>query len=380
MNLNDHLYNFRRGIGDMGYGEALGVGYLNAAVRDLSKNVKVLKQFSGKRSWSSINHIANYAMPSLHTHLRMVVRYDNDPVIEWPKINQELLQSGDRFSEGDPVRYAVYNGNLELYPIPEADADTVNLNGAVTKTATTFTVDSVSGLESAGRGIVDNEVFSWGYIDSTNLQLKGITRGLEGTIAAAHSDGSTITERNIEWFGGLLPKRFFARPSRSAQLAVSANASGVDDGEHYVYITFYSQKWHSESLRTEVDSITATSQQIDISDIPSSDEADISHVRIYMTAAGGTTAYYVDEVAIGTTSYSITVDDSTLIGNDVYSHFESDLPFNYRDIIDDLALAQWFFDNEQYRRWEARKANAERKILDWLFAMEIEMGGEIINE
>jgi len=290
MNLNDHLYNFRRGIGDIGYGEALGVGYLNAAIRDISKNVKILKQFSGKRSWSSINHIARYSMPALHSYLRMAVRHDNEPVEGWLKVDQELLQSGDRFSEGDPVRYAVFGGNLELYPVPDADADTVNLNGSVSKTATTFTVDSVSGLESAGRGIVDNEVFSWQYVDSTNLQLGGITRGLEGTIAAAHSDLAVITERNIEWFGGLLPKRFFARPSRSSQLAVSVNASAVDDGEHFIYITFYSEKWNSESLRTEVDSITAASQQIDISQIPGSDEADVSHVRIYMTLAGGTTA------------------------------------------------------------------------------------------
>jgi len=87
----------------------------------------------------------------------------------------------------------------------------------------------------------------------------------------------------------------------------------------------------------------------------------------------------VDEVAIGTTSYSITVDDTTLAGNDVYAHFESDVPYNYRDIIDDLALAQWFFDNEQYRRWEMRKTSAERKIVDWLYGLEGEMAGAVIS-
>jgi hypothetical protein len=305
----------------------------------------------------------------------MVVRYDNEPLRSWDKVQQELLSGSDRWSEQEPERFAVFNGYLELYPIPSEDADTIKLESEAGKAATEFMVNSVSGFKDQGRGKIENEVFSWTNIDSTNLKLQGIERGLEGTMAATHGSGATITERNIEWFGGLYPKKYFARPGRSATLAGSVNVSAVTDGVHIVYLTFYSTKWQSESLSLEIGSLNASGQQIDISNIPSSDDNDIDYVRIYMTSADGTTIYFVDEVANGTATYSITTADLVLLANAVYTKTESDVPWNYRDVESDLAIAQWFIDNEQFERWRQRKNSAYEKMGQWLFSLETEMGG-----
>jgi len=379
MDLDDQLYDFRRGIGDMGYPESLVIGYLNAAKRDLSKHVQIIKQFADTRSWSSVAHQAVYGMPARYAQRTGVARFDNEPLVFRLKELIEQLGDSHRHSEATtPTYFTLFRGNLELWEVPGSAADSTTLKFGIDKNETTLVLTSVDGLKSKGRALIDNEVISWEYIDTSdadNLRLTGVIRGLEGTVAAAHSNGATFTERNIEWYGALLPKRYFSRPPRSATLTASANASACTDGEHVVHITYFSQKWGSESLATEVDAVTTASQQIDIADIPVSDDGDVSHVRIWMTKAGGTDLYYVDEVTNGTTSYSITDNDATIGANSVYAKETSDVPFQYRDVEQELAISKWFWDNEQFFRAEKRLAKAMAIIQEWVESITIEFDG-----
>lgn len=59
-----------------------------------------------------------------------------------------------------------------------------NLDGALTSTATTITVDSTTNFTSSGVITVENEKIT--YTGTTPTTLTGCTRGQLGTVAAAH--------------------------------------------------------------------------------------------------------------------------------------------------------------------------------------------------
>lgn len=47
-------------------------------------------------------------------------------------------------------------------------------------------------LPKSGRGLIDSEVFSWDGIDAKTFTLNNVKRAINGTTAAAHSDGATM--------------------------------------------------------------------------------------------------------------------------------------------------------------------------------------------
>ena len=101
----------------------------------------------------------------------------------------------DTARTGEPTHCRIWNNQIELYPTPASAASTTALNGAITATDTSITVDSTSGFSPSGRIIIDSEVISYTNLSST--VFRGCTRGLEESTAAAHSDDVTVTERDI---------------------------------------------------------------------------------------------------------------------------------------------------------------------------------------
>jgi hypothetical protein len=65
------------------------------------------------------------------------------------------------------------------------------LNGSLTETATTITVDSTSGFNDRGRIRIDNEEIL--YTGKTGTTFTGCTRGARGTEAASHSDNTVAS-------------------------------------------------------------------------------------------------------------------------------------------------------------------------------------------
>jgi hypothetical protein len=64
------------------------------------------------------------------------------------------------------------------------------LNGAVSDTDTTITLNSAEGLASAGYINLDSETIYYGYIDGNTLG--GVFRGQNNTTAAAHISGTAV--------------------------------------------------------------------------------------------------------------------------------------------------------------------------------------------
>jgi len=84
---------------------------------------------------------------------------------------------------------------LLFAPAPDTAAHTTLLDGALTAGATSATVDDTSNFPDQGRIIVDSEVIA--YTAKTSTTFTGLSRGVEGTTAASHSDDATVTERDL---------------------------------------------------------------------------------------------------------------------------------------------------------------------------------------
>lgn len=66
----------------------------------------------------------------------------------------------------------------------------LTLDGAITSTDTTITLDSVVGLAAAGFIKLENEIINYTYISGNTLG--GVFRGQANTTAASHADGTAV--------------------------------------------------------------------------------------------------------------------------------------------------------------------------------------------
>lgn len=146
-------------------------------------------------SFSSVANTADYSLSAriapgkVHT-----LKFDSQPLTKFSQKRWEMAHF-DSNSTGDPTSCLIFGNRLKVYPLPTAAADTDQLNGAITATATSITLDSTSGFRAPGRALIESEVISYDSVSSTVLQ--GCRRGLEGTTAASHADDTAITERDF---------------------------------------------------------------------------------------------------------------------------------------------------------------------------------------
>ncbi len=77
----------------------------------------------------------------------------------------------------------------------QSNATTATLNGGISATDTTITVNNISQLSNAGFVQIGNETI--GYPNVSGNQLINCYRGQNGTTAAAHLTGAAITNQNL---------------------------------------------------------------------------------------------------------------------------------------------------------------------------------------
>ncbi len=90
----------------------------------------------------------------------------------------------------------VVAGLAAIYAYDNTSSTTL-LNGALTDSATTVTVDSTTGFETAGTITIGAENIT--YTGKTSTTFTSCTRGADSTSAAAHDDDSTVT-RSTKWY------------------------------------------------------------------------------------------------------------------------------------------------------------------------------------
>lgn len=108
----------------------------------------------------------------------------------------------DMLSYSFAVRDIQVFGNQRLF-VPY----TTKLSGDINELVLTIPVDSTDGFETSGYAAMESEVFH--YTSKTGTQFNADTRGVKGTIAAAHKSGKKVQEFIVLGDGGVNPLTAF---------------------------------------------------------------------------------------------------------------------------------------------------------------------------
>tara|TARA_A100001201_G_scaffold50242_1_gene50039 strand:+ start:65 stop:1003 length:939 start_codon:yes stop_codon:yes gene_type:complete len=103
-----------------------------------------------------------------------------------------LVKDSDLGSSGGRLYIINYNDYINSYITQEDEITTTNLDGSLTDSATTVTVNSTTGFDSTGTIFIGNEQIT--YTGTSSTTFTGATRGANDTTAAAHSDDTQVAQ------------------------------------------------------------------------------------------------------------------------------------------------------------------------------------------
>ena len=103
-----------------------------------------------------------------------------------------IAKDTDLGTSGSSLTTLNYNEYVDKYISQEDDVTTTNLDGSLTDSATTITVNSTTGFSSSGTLHIANEQVT--YTGTTSTTFTGVTRGANSTTAAAHADDVQVAE------------------------------------------------------------------------------------------------------------------------------------------------------------------------------------------
>lgn len=173
---------------------------IDEAINDKQRDIAHQRLWSFYEGEKSLSRVANqfaYDYPAKVQKIHSV-RVDTQPIIYW---NKRMWDEGhwNNDSETDiPTHYTIWNKQLLFYPRISTAAASTTLGAAiVSETATSITVVATSAFKRGDyfRFLIDGEVIY--ATDSTSTTFTGCLRGQEGTTAATHLNGATVTERDI---------------------------------------------------------------------------------------------------------------------------------------------------------------------------------------
>src|SRR3990167_11289609 len=172
--------------------------------------------FENTRSFSLVADQFAYDLPVTVQKIH-AVKVDTQPLVFITQGEWNLRHWDTNETSGDATHYGIWNGQLRLYPRPSAADSTTTLGAAISSTtATSITVASSSGFNRGDyyRFIIDSEVIY--ATASTSTTFTGCLRGREGTTAATHSNGATVTERSIVYDVHVEPDKLVDSQQRTA--------------------------------------------------------------------------------------------------------------------------------------------------------------------
>ena len=94
------------------------------------------------------------------------------------------IEEAGTYNDVTPLRLTTSAGDVTFSGVANT------LNGAITDTATELTLTSSSGFPSSGVIQIDSETIRYEAVDGNNLTQ--LTRGIESTTAASHSDSANV--------------------------------------------------------------------------------------------------------------------------------------------------------------------------------------------
>lgn len=155
-------------------------------------------------STSSVENQFEYEKPELiktfHT-----IRFKTEPLAHISEAQWEMFHYKTDNSSDRATHVAQWNNKIRVYPRPSGSATASTLDGNITASDTSIDVVDATSFDRGDyyRFIINDEViYATGL--STNT-FTGCLRGQEGTTAASHTSGDTVTERDIVYTGQKIP-------------------------------------------------------------------------------------------------------------------------------------------------------------------------------
>jgi len=165
---------------------------INMAQKEIAHD-RLWSFYEKTKSFSTVADQYEYSLAS-DCYVLFDAMFDTQPLAPITLTRWNHLR-WDTNTTGDPTHICIWRNKARTYPYPEDSADTDTLDGGITATDTTITVDSTSGFDEQGRIIIDSEVIS--YTGLTSTTFTGCTRAEEETTAAIHTTGTTVTKRDV---------------------------------------------------------------------------------------------------------------------------------------------------------------------------------------
>jgi len=140
-----------------------------------------------------------------------------------------IVKDSDLGNSGYKLGLLDYNDYINRVIDQEDEITTNNLNGSLNDSATTVTVDSTTGFDSAGTLYIGNEQVT--YTGTSSTTFTGCTRGASSTTAAAHSDDVVVAQFDK----GGTPEYVVRTPDNNYLLYPFPNKSYAIKFDYYTY-------------------------------------------------------------------------------------------------------------------------------------------------
>ena len=160
-----------------------------------------------------------------------------------------LIKDDDLATSGGKLGILQYNDYINNYITQEDEIVTTTLDGSLTDSATTVTVASTTGFDSAGTLHVGNEQIT--YTGTTSTTFTGATRGAGGTTAAAHSDATQVAQ----FEEGGVPRYVVRSPDNGYLLYPFPTISFSVKFDYYTFPTDLSSATDTTSIPARFDAV-----------------------------------------------------------------------------------------------------------------------------
>ena len=160
-----------------------------------------------------------------------------------------LIKDNDLATSGGKLGILQYNDYINNYITQEDEIVTTTLDGSLTDSATTVTVASTTGFDSAGTLHIGNEQIT--YTGTTSTTFTGATRGAGGTTAGAHSDATQVAQ----FEEGGVPRYVVRSPDNGYLLYPFPTKSFSVKFDYYTFPTDLSSATDTTSIPARFDAV-----------------------------------------------------------------------------------------------------------------------------
>lgn len=170
---------------------------LNEAQRDFASTGGIVE---GDRGYAIVANQYYYTPPSDFINMRYVLWQERDKLRYTTQRELFNILREDPDKEGVPQYYAVWDGEIRLYPTPTSASGStaVDDTGDIDSSQATITVDSTADFPTRGRILIDSEEIQ--YYNKSATEFLQCVRGVAGTTAAAHLDNAVVSELEMRMF------------------------------------------------------------------------------------------------------------------------------------------------------------------------------------